>query len=74
MQEWGKGDAGDGEVSRIKRDKKEKQGRGENRTAVEGLQERGGKESLEIWERGGGIRRRRRRGKQEIEGEAGEGV
>ena len=34
--QWGKGHAGDGEVSRIKRDKKEKQGRGENRTAVEG--------------------------------------
>ena len=53
MQEWGKGDAGDGEVSRIKRDKKEKYEKGENRTAVEGLQEGGGKESLERGERGG---------------------
>ena len=36
------------------------------------LQKGGGRESLEIGERGG-IRRRRRRGKQEIEGEAGKG-
>ena len=40
MQEWGKGDVRiDGGVSRIKRDKKEKQGRGENRTVVEGTAE-----------------------------------
>ena len=40
---------------------------------MKGLQEGGGRESLEIGERGV-IRRRRRSGKQEIEGEAGEGV